>query len=283
MRTTCLKPLVVSMALTFALSSMAAVPKDVQEVSFTTYATIADVNYHDALKDVKALQLALHVFAKKPGADTRQAAKDAWLNSRESYGTTEIFRLSNGPIDAEDGWVEKAYGNREGEMNAWPLDESMIDYTEDAEYQRTSGNIIDTKGQFTPGGEHPKPVDVTHITPDVLTALNENGGEANVSTGFHAIEFLLWGQDQDYNNIIDDKVTHGAMVAGERPLSDFTTDKLAKRRLEYLVAAADKLVDDLSVVVVAFMQAAGVAMTTAIVTLLYRRTFFTLALQLKLG
>jgi putative iron-regulated protein len=240
------KPPVAPLALILSLGSMGAVASP--DAGLATYAAIADANYHDALKDAKALQKAIQALARKPGADTLKSAKDAWLASRESYGTTEIFRLSNGPIDAEDGWVGEAYGAREGQINAWPLDEALIDYTEDAEYKRTSGNVIDSTGEFTPGGDDPKPVNVTHITPDVLSDLNENGGEANVSSGFHAIEFLLWGQDQDYHNMIEDKVTHGAMTAGQRPLSDFTTDKLAKRRLEYLTAAADKLVDDLSVV-----------------------------------
>ena len=174
--------------------------------------------------------------------------KKAWLQARESYGSTEIFRLSNGPIDAEDGWIAETYGALEGQINAWPLDENMIDYTIDADGKRTFGNIIDTIGKFNPGGEESKEVDVTKITVEALTELNENGGEANVSTGYHAIEFLLWGQDQDYNNFLEDKITNGAMVAGLRPLSDFTTDKDAKRRLEYLSVVTQKLVEDLSVV-----------------------------------
>ena len=36
---------------------------------------------------------------------------------------------------------------------------------------------------------------VPEITTDVLVAANEEGGESNISTGWHAIEFLLWGQD----------------------------------------------------------------------------------------
>ncbi len=210
-----------------------------------TYAKIADANYSDALKDAKSLQVAIQSFTADPTPANFKAAKKAWLKSRESYGTTEIFRLSNGPIDAEEGWVAEAYGNLEGQLNAWPLDENMIDYTIDANGQKTTGNIIDTVGEFTPGGEDAKAVDVAVITADALAELNEDGGEANVSTGYHAIEFLLWGQDQDYANFIKDGVTHGAMVAGQRPLSDFTTDKGAYRRKGYLNAAANKLVADL--------------------------------------
>lgn len=213
-----------------------------------SYANIALDNYTQALNDAKLLQETINKFVANPTQSGLDEAKKAWLQARESYGSTEIFRLSNGPIDAEDGWIEKAYGALEGQINAWPLDENMIDYTIDAEGKRTSGNIIDTVGKFNPGGEDAKEVDVTKITVEALTELNENGGEANVSTGYHAIEFLLWGQDQDYNNFLEDKITNGAMVAGLRPLSDFTTDANKDRRLQYLKVVTEKLVEDLNVV-----------------------------------
>ena len=124
----------------------------------------------------------------------------------------------------------------------------MIDYTIDAEGKKTSGNIIDTIGKFNPGGEESKEVDITKITVDAITDLNENGGDANVASGYHAIEFLLWGQDQDYSNFLKDGITNGALVSGIRPLKDFTTDKNAARRLAYLQVASEKLVEDLTVI-----------------------------------
>lgn len=220
----------------------------------SSYSTLAHKSYERSLNDAKALQKSLNQFAKDPSQQNLDNAKKTWLQARESYGQTEIFRLSQGPIDAEEGWVEEAYGNLEGQINAWPLDENMIDYTINAEGKRTQGNIIDGTGLFTPIGEDTKAVDITYITPEILTQLNENGGEANVATGYHAIEFLLWGQDQDYDNFIADTVSNGAMVAGQRPLSDFTTDKYAKRRLAYLTAAAQKLVNDLNVVTQAWQK-----------------------------
>ena len=212
------------------------------------YSNIALDNYSDTLKDAKALKTAIDEFAKKPTQENLDKAKKAWLVSRESYGQSEAFRLSNGPIDSEDEWINEAYGAREGQINAWPLDENMIDYTIDANGKLTSGNIIDTVGKFNPGGEESKEVDVTKITVDAITELNENGGDANVATGYHAIEFLLWGQDQDYANFLNDSVTPGAMTAGLRPLTDFTTDKNASRRFDYLKAASEKLVDDLETI-----------------------------------
>lgn len=228
--------------------NMAKMEKSQATTILGAYSNIALANYSDSLKDAKALQSSIDAFSKNPTAETFAAAKKAWLVSRESYGQTEAFRLSNGPIDAEEGWVAEAYGALEGQLNAWPLDENMIDYTIDANGAKTSGNIIDTKGEFNPGGEESTSVNVKDITVAALTDLNENGGEANVSTGYHAIEFLLWGQDQDYSNFTKDSVTKGAMTAGQRTLADFTTDANADRRFEFLKAAAAKLVADLEVV-----------------------------------
>ena len=218
------------------------------------YSDIALANYSDALKDAKSLKTAIDAFAKSPTQANLDNAKKAWLTSRESYGQTEIFRLANGPIDAEDGWVADSYGALEGQLNAWPLDENMIDYTIDASGAKTSGNIIDTIGVFNPGGEGASAIDVTTITADAISSLNENGGDANVASGYHAIEFLLWGQDQDYSNFLKDSVTPGTMSAGNRALSDFTSEKNADRRLAYLQAASQKVVNDLEVIASAWQK-----------------------------
>ncbi|MEA2110802.1 MAG: imelysin family protein [Campylobacterota bacterium] len=213
------------------------------------YAEVAQLSYEDAVAGAQGLKTAVDAFVAAPTQITLDAAKEAWKTSREKYSMSEIFRLSNGPIDAEGDWQEDAYGALEGQINAWPLDEGMIDYVTDAEHnEKTQGkNIINTTGMFTPSGG--EAVDVTNITADVLTALNENGGDANVATGYHAIEFLLWGQDQDYDNgMIVDDVTHGPAVAGNRPFTDYTTSDNADRRKDYLVAATNKMLADLKTV-----------------------------------
>ena len=60
-----------------------------------------------------------------------------------------------------------------------------------------------------------------------------------MATGYHAIEFLLWGQD-----------LHGTGPgAGERPYTDYDTANCTggncDRRAQYLAAASDLLVSDL--------------------------------------
>ncbi len=245
--------LVAALALGFSGCGSSSSNSDATEVSeaqkrsiLEGYADSVLATMTQAVTDAKTMQSAIAAFTANPTQATLDAAKAAWLQARESYGVTEIYRLSKGPIDAEEGWVAETYGALEGQINAWPLDENMIDYTIDANGATTSGNIIDTAGAFTPNGGDS--VDVTTITKAALAALNENGGDANVATGYHAIEFLLWGQDQDYNSFIDDTITNGAMTAGERAVEDYTSGANAERRKAYLNAAVSLLVENLETV-----------------------------------
>lgn len=241
-----------------ATTTAPEVTDSVKKSVLTTYANIALANYTDALNDAKSLRTALTTFTGNPTDANLDAAKAAWLQARESYGTTEIFRLSGGPVDAEEGWVADTYGAPEGMMNAWPLDENMIDYTKNASGTLTSGNIIDGTGSNNDGGtydyvdEEGNQVDLSTIEKADLEALNEVNGDANVVTGYHAIEFLLWGQDQDYSEGAAGSALPndgGALTAGQRPLTDYTTAANADRRKAFLNAAADLLVDNLQTIV----------------------------------
>lgn len=237
-------------------SEAASVSAAQKKAVLTTYADIALANYTDALADAQGLNTAIDDFVAAPDATKFEAAKAAWLAARESYGTTEIFRLSNGPIDSEDAGFMQTWGAPEGQLNAWPLDENMIDYTTPTSGDpRTTGNIIDTAGMFTPNGG--TEVNVTTITKTALAELNENGGDANVATGYHAVEFLLWGQDQDYHDFEADTVTTGDTVAGLRSYTDYTTAPNAQRRKAYLVAASELIVDDLQPMVDAWTAGSG--------------------------
>ena len=153
-----------------------------------TYADIALATYEDSLVTGQRLQRAVAALLAKPGPATLAAARRAWIAARVPYQQTETFRFGNKIVD---DW--------EGKVNAWPLDEGLIDYV-DPSYGRSSkanplyaANVIAVKRLAIAG----KPVDASTITKALLAkVLHEAGGvEANVATGYHAIEFLLWGQD----------------------------------------------------------------------------------------
>ncbi|MCL3883153.1 imelysin family protein [Marivita sp. GX14005] len=224
------------MLLSTALTCVLAAPAFAVETAevLDTYADIAAAGYGDSLTGAKRLQDAVNQLISDPSAENLTAARQAWLEARVPYQQTEVYRFGN-PI--VDDW--------EGKVNAWPLDEGLIDYVDSSAYGGPSDenelaalNVI-ANPTFTLSGEE---IDATEITPELLaeTLHEADGVEANVATGYHAVEFLLWGQD---------KHPHGD-GAGERPWTDYAsgeacTNGNCDRRAEYLSAATDLLVSDL--------------------------------------
>lgn len=217
-----LKPSILLLSLTVAVSSCKKDDDtdplaDEKEQFVTNYADIVLAGYQDSYSKAVELKNAIDAFVAAPSEAGFTEAKQAWLDAREPYGQTEAFRFSGGPIDDENG--------PEGALNAWPLDENYIDYVQGLP---DAGIIND-------------PVNHPNITAAYLETLNEVGGETNISIGYHAIEFLLWGQDLS------------ASSAGMRPYTDYlTTGGTASnqdRRGDYLTACAELLVAHLEEVV----------------------------------
>lgn len=199
----------------------------------THYADIAEAIYGDSLSSAKILRTAINAFLAEPTEAKLQAARKSWIAARVPYQQSEVYRFGNAIVD---DW--------EGKVNAWPLDEGLIDYVSTSSYGSESdlnslysANVIASTSLIIGG----KKVDTTNITPELIsdTLQEADGVEANVASGYHAIEFLLWGQD-----------LHGTNPgAGERPATDFDVENCTNgncdRRRDYLVAATDLLISDL--------------------------------------
>ena len=180
-----------------------------------TYAENLFNAYRDAERSAELLRTTVDEFVANPGQVLKETAKGAWLAARPSYLQTEMARFYEGPIDNEETGPE-------GRINAWPLDEGYIDYVAG---NANSGIINDPAG-------------FPNLTKEVIAGLNEIGGETNIATGYHAIEFLLLGQDQQ------------ATRNGSRPYTDYVvgaggTAANQARRGQYLKAVAELLVEDL--------------------------------------
>jgi len=198
-----------------------------------TYADIAHAGYEDSLLKARELQAAIETLLADPSPEALNKARAIWIEARVPYQQTEVYRFGN-PI--VDDW--------EGKVNAWPLDEGLIDYVDTAyggatdENQLAALNVV-ANPTFTLSGED---IDASEITPELLAdRLHEaDAVEANVATGYHAIEFLLWGQD----------LNGTGPGAGERPWTDYAsgdacTGGNCDRRGAYLTAATDLLISDL--------------------------------------
>ncbi|MZR12037.1 peptidase [Maritimibacter sp. DP07] len=219
-----------------AVPAFAATKADVLE----TYADIAHAGYEDSLITALTLEDAIEALIATPSEETLAAARAAWIAAREPYQQTEVFRFGN-PI--VDDW--------EGKVNAWPLDEGLIDYV-DASYGGATDenpfaalNVIANPAPTIAGEE----VDATTIDATFIAdRLNEADGiETNVARGYHAIEFLLWGQD----------LNDTGPGAGERPYTDFVqgadcSHGNCDRRVDYLRAVTDLLISDLEEMVAAW-------------------------------
>jgi putative iron-regulated protein len=232
-----MKNVVLAITLLISVNSLANNKKNsdlLKKDVINTYSEIAFANYNDSLIGAKQLRTQLKKFlsnASKKSSDKVlldefNKSKSMWShNARMPYGQSEIFRFYNGPIDFEeidDGittYLESiGFSGPEGLLNAWPLDENYIDYVST---DMNTGLINDRS---------------VKITSNLLVSMNERDGEKNISTGYHAIEFLLWGQDRDL------------YLAGQRPFTDFVNGGTAKnqdRRREFMSVLSNMLVDHL--------------------------------------
>ncbi len=185
-----------------------------------TYADIVLATYEDSLETVRALDAAIDALLANPSEATLAAARERWIEARVPYSRTEAYRYYGGPIDGE--------GGPEGQINGWPLDENHIDAV-----------VIDTYGAAPGVNIIGNPEDFPEITPELIADQNEAGGEKNIASGYHAIEFLLWGQD----------LNDPPGSAGQRSFEDYVTNddpnSIQARRGTYLKAATTLLLQDL--------------------------------------
>lgn len=219
-------------------STTAPIAADVNAPAPTTpaiidnYIAIAQATYADALSAGRQLNEAVKALLDNPSAASLNAAREAWRKARIPYVQSEAFRFGNSVVDE---W--------EPRVNSWPLDEGLIDYVADSYGVESDNNFFYTANIIANplvdiGGIS---VDAESITPELLaeTLHAIDGVDANVATGYHAIEFLLWGQD-----------LHGtAPGAGERAYTDYDvancTNGNCDRRRAYLQSATQLLVGDL--------------------------------------
>jgi putative iron-regulated protein len=170
------------------------------------YADLVRASYAKSAADAAMLGEAVDALLADPDEATLAAARYAWLNARVSYLQTEAFRFYDGPIEAV-----------EGRINAWPLNEAFIDYVAG---DPDSGLVNAT--------------DIA-LDRDAIVGRDQITDESDVTTGWHAIEFLLWGQDRS------------DIGPGARPASDYVAGRGNNdRRRTYLRIVTTMLADDLS-------------------------------------
>ncbi len=168
------------------------------------YVRGVEASYAASAAAASDMAKAIDAFLADPSDATLAAARKAWTAARPAYLVTEAYRFYDGPIEAI-----------EGEINSWPMNEAFIDYV----VGKPDAGIINQND----------PISIA-----TLLISNQATDESDVTLGWHAIEFLLWGQDLDPNG------------PGARPASDYVAGKGHNdRRREYLKVVTDRLVSDL--------------------------------------
>ena len=100
------------------------------------YVHLVYVVYKDTLIDGVTLQERVNALLESPSEETLKAARQAWLDSRESYGQTEAFRFYEGPIDFYDEEVNSA-------PNARVNDEGVTDSDADGYVDADGDGLLD--------------------------------------------------------------------------------------------------------------------------------------------
>ena len=192
----------------------APVPKNLGEAKrlfVANYFDIAEASSRSALAQGRALKKAVSAFVRDPKPETHLLAKVSWMRARLPFLQSEFSRMDDGSDK-----VNSAFYNR---LNGWPIDPTHIDYTE----SNVGGNIISNREKYPT------------ITSELLRSINLEEGKSDITTGYHVIEFLLWGEDLDKSS------------SGKRSFKDYdgNNSALAKRRADYLVNCCDILIEDL--------------------------------------
>jgi len=179
-----------------------------------SYANLVSNYYEETAKKTNSMLLAINDFLNDPNEFSLENAKNKWISAREVYGITEAFRFYGGPIDGTNVYGEEG---PEGLINSWPLNEAYIDYVEGNPEAGIINNLL------------------YQINRNTIIASNQSDDDADVSTGWHAIEFLLWGQDTSID------------TSGQRKFSDYVPgNEINNRRRDYLLKVSELLVEHIN-------------------------------------
>ena len=199
--------------LIFIFSSSCSKETDITKIS-ESYSNLVSHYYEETANKTNIMLLSINDFLSNPSELNLENAKNKWIEARKIYGITEAFRFYGGPIDGTNEYGEEG---PEGLINSWPLNEAYIDYVEGNQEAGIINNLL------------------YDISKDTIISSNQSDDDADVSTGWHAIEFLLWGQDFSIE------------TTGQRKFTDYMPgNEINERRRDYLLKVSDLLMEHIN-------------------------------------
>lgn len=178
-----------------------------------TYADIGQASYKDALGTAELLRVAIEDLLNNPTEEMLDVAREAWQMARSPYEQSQLFVHAN-PLISQ--WT--------GRVNAWPVDVDYLDKVSSTPDSQSSAGMTATR------------ISELHFA---------GGNQESVASGYHAIEYLLWGSDT--SGAEEKGVEEGA---GQRAATDYDLENCTNEdcalRGEYLYASVNLLIDDLN-------------------------------------
>ncbi len=192
--------------------------EDQKESLMRNHAALAYALYSDALFQAMNLQTTIISFISDPSDGGLSESKLAWRNAYYAYMQCEGLRFSSGPVDDERELSRL--------LGTWPINPALIDYTSAA----TGGLISDSSS-------------LPNVNSEALLMANEGVNNKQTNIGFHVIEFLLWGMDdEDVSLLTSGNRTH--LDYDQADSSILNKD----RRAAYLEGCSELLVTHLGLI-----------------------------------
>ena len=182
-----------------------------------------DVGLSDVVEKAEALQISTDNFMEHTNAETLAAVRAAWLSAHNAYEQTTLYRKLFA-LFAEESEVLQLTGHQYF-IDYWPIYAGYIDYLDS---YPGSGLVNDM---------------TVALTPESARAQHGLFDLHEVTLGFHALEFQLWGENSsgDDTRPYDDFVEVTNLASPEAVQGVPTEQTASNRRRQFLALGVEAL------------------------------------------
>ena len=189
------------------------------------YVQQIDTDFKQAGIEIEKFQSSIATLTDQTNIENLSLSKQAWLNAHSAYELTTLHRYYVTQLMGEQDSL--ALMQLQYQINHWPIVPGYIDYVDG---YPDSGIVHDIN---------------VNLDADSLREQHGSFDVSEVTLGFHAIEFLLWGYDAD--SVARPATDFDAVLelTPKEIESGYTLEQLSNnRRRLFLTVVADTLVND---------------------------------------
>ena len=189
------------------------------------YVQQIDTDFKQAGIEIEKFQSSIATLTDQTNIENLNLSKQAWLNAHSAYELTTLHRYYATQLMGEQDSL--VLMQLQYQINHWPIVPGYIDYVDG---YPDSGIVHDIN---------------VNLNADSLREQHGSFDVSEVTLGFHAIEFLLWGYDAD--SVARPATDFDAVLelTPKEIESGYTLEQLSNnRRRLFLTVVADTLVND---------------------------------------